>query len=268
MPAMRIGLRRHGAAWLAAALALSSAGTALSQVRVMAEGEVDAPGEHLLENRARLDDAALAAKARPHAYLAGAAWLRPALIPQQTRLKAGLLFDLELLARLAGGQGNDRLVALATGLAAQLRAMPVTGRQVALLDGRVLEVAAAANLPVADGDRLVYPARPRTVRVVGAVERECALPHVALRDARLYLPDCALAPDADVDTIQVIQPDGRVFEQGIALWNRGPPVPLAPGAVLYVPLRARLIDPVDPVFNREMAEFLATQPLRAEAGAP
>lgn len=253
---------------VALVLAFSFSGGVLAQTRVQVEGEVDAPGIVTLEGKARLDDAALAAKVRPRAYVAAAAWLRPSLVPQQTRLKAGLLFDLDLLKTLAEQHGDTSAGDLATRLADQLRALPVTGRQPALLDGRVLEVDAASNLLVGEGDRLVYPARPESVRIVGAVEHDCVLPHVPLQDARLYLSGCATTVDADLDTIQVIQPDGRVFEQGIALWNRGAPIPLAPGAVLYVPLRRSLIDPIDPAFNREVAEFLATQPLPAASPGP
>lgn len=262
----RFNLRK--AVWGVAMLAIVSTGSAFAQTRVQVEGEVDAPGIVTLEGKARLDDAALAAKVRPRAYVAAAAWLRPSLVPQQTRLKAGLLFDLDLLKTLAGQHGDTSAGDLATRMADQLRALPVTGRQPALLDGRVLEVDAASNLLVSEGDRLVYPARPETVRIVGAVEHDCVVPHVPLQDARLYLPGCVATVDADQDTIQVIQPDGRVFEQGIALWNRGAPIPLAPGAVLYVPLRRSLIDPIDPAFNREVAEFLATQPLSAANSGP
>ena len=58
----------------------------------------------------------------------------------------------------------------------------------------------------------------------------------------------------------VVQPDGTVFEQGVALWNRDKPLPLAPGAWLYVPFDRRAIaGAADADFNRDVATFLATQ---------
>jgi len=99
------------------------------------------------------------------------------------------------------------------------------------------------------------------VRVVGAVQKPCELPHVALQDAREYVRACATQM-ADRDVLYVIQPDGQVSELGIALWNESPPMVLAPGAIVYVPLDRRLVaGAADSVFNRELADFIATQPL-------
>jgi hypothetical protein len=53
---------------------------------------------------------------------------------------------------------------------------------------------------------------------------------------------------------------------GIALWNRQDhAAPPAPGAVLLVPLDSNQIKNSAPDLNRELAEFLATQPLPAES---
>ena len=74
---------------------------------------------------------------------------------------------------------------------------------------------------------------------------------------------------ADPDWLYVIEPDGRVFRQGIALWNRSAALALAPGAVLYVPFKPRAIEPAaDADFNRDMARFIATQPIDNAAVGP
>ncbi|MGB5938625.1 MAG: capsule biosynthesis GfcC family protein [Rhodanobacter sp.] len=231
-------------------------------VQVQAGGAVAHAGRLELADGARLSDAALAARPLPQAYLVGAAWLRPGLLAAQQRLKAGVLFDLASLQRQARVDGRQGLAATAGAMASWIDSLPVTGRQApALLDPRAVEVNAPENRPLAAGDRLYYPLRPATVRVVGAVRQPCTLPLVPLQDARLYLASCKVGDDADADSLYVIEPDGRVFVQGIALWNRSAPLALAPGAVIYVPLRERAAGKVDARLNDDIAAFLATQVL-------
>ena len=228
---------------------------------VTVKGAVGAPGARQLPQHARLSDAALAAGTRADAYMLGAAWLRPSLLVEQQRLKAGLLFDLDTVRRQAIRQDRVELAELSASLGAWLQTLPATGRQVALLDGRAVEVNPAENRPVADGDTLYYPQRPATIRVVGAVSQPCELPLVALQDARQYLKACPRSHGAEADWIFVVQPDGRVFEQGVGLWNPSKPLPLAAGAVIYVPLSESKVGGIAPNLNRELAAFLATQPL-------
>jgi hypothetical protein len=228
-------------------------------VELQTAGAVSRAGTQILDSGARLGDAALAAKPLPQAYLLGAAWMRPALKESQTRLKAGVLFDLAALQQGASRGNHRELKMLADGMTIWIGSMPITGRQTALLDPRAVEATPSENRPVADGDFLYYPLRPHTIRIVGAVQQRCALAFVPLQDARLYLNGCPITRDTDLDRIYVIQPDGRVFVQGIALWNRDPPMPLAPGAVIYVPLSTTLIAAIDPSMNRDLVNFLATQ---------
>lgn len=241
---------------------------AAGAVQVQAEGAVAHAGRLELNDNARLSDAALAAQPLPQAYLLGAAWLRPGLDIDQQRLKAGVLFDLASLEHQARTDDKDVLAATAGALHEWIRSLPVTGRQTAaLLDPRVVEVNAAQNHLLAAGDRLYYPLRPATIRVVGAVRQPCTLPLVPLQDARLYLASCPGSQAADLDEIYVIEPDGRVFVQKIALWNRAAPRVLAPGALVYVPLRKRAANRIDATLNDDIAAFLATQVLPGP-GAP
>lgn len=228
-------------------------------VSVRVDGRVVHGGAQALPEGARLADALLAAQLRPDAYVLGAAWLRPALVDPQRRLQAGLRYDLDLLTRRAALNEDAPLLALGRRLLDAVRAMPVTGRaRGALLDPRPLEVSTQNHL-LAEGDRVLVPARPASVRVTGAVQHDCTLPHQPLRDARLYLDDCARDAAADPDWLYVIQPDGTVQRLGVGLWNRALPQALAPGAVLYVPIRAKAADAVDPTLNDDMAAWLATQ---------
>lgn len=234
---------------------------ARASLQVAVSGVVAHPGELTLPAGARLADAAAAAKVDDAAYVLGAAWLRPAHHREQLRLKAGLLYELQTIARQARVQQHADLQAVAQRLLAQLTAMPVTGRQVVTtLEPHALQIDDASNLPLQAGDQLVYPPRPQSIHVLGAVDHDCRLPLVALRDARDYLAACPRAASADPNLLYVIQPDGHVSVQGVALWNRSAPISLAPGAVLYIPLEPKLIHPAaDDHFNADMAKFLATQ---------
>jgi hypothetical protein len=241
---------------------------AAAQLQVRVDGAVAKAQTLSFPGPAHLSDVALAAQVLPQAYPLGAAWLRASLLKPQTGLKAGVLFDLTSLASQALLHHRDELAELAATLHAWIAAMPVTGRTPALLDPRAVEVTPDANMGVADGDRIFYPVRPTTVRIVGAVQQMCDLPLRPLQDARLYLSSCAPSPQADPDWIYVIEPDGRVFRQGIALWNRSAALSLAPGAIVYVPIREHIATAIDPQFNSDLAAFLATQVLPGPGGAP
>lgn len=252
-----------GAAALLACLLRPPAALA---VDVEVTGAVIEPGMKHLPGHARLSDAALASPLRDDAYPLGASWQRASLRVPQTRLKAGLMFELDRERRKAFHEDRTVLRDTIASLVHWLRPMPVTGRQVALLDPRAVEINAAENWPVAEGDALHFPRRPSTIRVVGAVAAACELPLVPLQNARDYLRDCKPSSVADADWIFVIQPDGRVAKQGVALWNRGQPMPLAPGAMVYVPLRESGFNAVSRDLNQELAAYLATQPLDATEG--
>ncbi|MCI1133875.1 capsule biosynthesis GfcC family protein [Stenotrophomonas maltophilia] len=231
--------------------------TAAPQLSVDVVGHVSHPGLQILPAGARLSDAILTASPETSAYPLAAAWLRASEQIAQTRLKTGVLFDLAQLVENTSADADDASVART--LADVIKRMPVTGRVPALLTARAVEVADASNRPLGDGDRLVYPGRPTTVTVMGVVAQPCTLHHVAQQAPLDYLRHCPALRAASRDDLYVIEPDGRVEKIGIALWNRSAPSTLAPGAVLYVPLRASALAKVNPSLNEEIAGFLATQ---------
>ena len=250
-------------ALLAASVAQAESGTL--QVRV--DGAVQQPAEYQVPTGTRLADVLLAAMPTEAAYTTAAALLRPSEREAQTRLKAGVLHDLQAVQAAANVQPSTATTA--ARLEAELAELPVTGRVRNALDARVVEVRPEANLVVQPGDRITYPTRPADVRVTGAVVASCTLPHVPLRDAVDYLRDCPTA-GADRDLLFAVQPDGTVQILGIAAWNRSPRQALAPGATLYVPLPERDLRRAGAQdLNRELAAFLATQPiLPLPANAP
>jgi len=202
----------------------------------------------------------------PQSYWLGASWQRQSLLQEQRRLKASVLFDLTQVRRLAQLQDEPDLAAAARQLSEQVIAMPVTGRRVYPLDPLQVELRAEHSPKLQGGDRLIFPARPNYVRVTGAVVGECTLPFAALQPAYRYAQQCPALAEADPDYLYLIQPDGQVTRLGIALWNREDhAAPPAPGAVLLIPLDAERIKESAPELSRELADFLATQPLPVES---
>lgn len=246
-------LRLSRAALLATALAASSAHA--TQIHI--EGAADAAGAHELPANARLADALLQARPRSDAYLLGTSFERPQAMQDQVRLRAGLQYGAGQLA----DSGDATLATLAHTLQAWLETHTATGRTPIIGAARLIQAQPVHNPVLAEGDTLRFPLRPRTITVMGAVGQACVLPHVPQRDARDYLRDCRPGPMADRNDIYVIQPDGRVQQLGIALWNRADPQAIAAGGTLFVPLRAPLLKRIDPLFNSDFAAFIATQPL-------
>ena len=162
---------------LSACLLLAS--SALSQAAVTVTGDVLSAGSFTIEPGAHVFDVVSQARPNADSYWLAAAWLHQPLLEQQTRLKAGVLFDLKMLQRGALLEENTSLAALAARLFEEVRRLPVTGRKVAVLDPVALEVGFARNYPLNDGDQLIYPLRPTTVTVLGAVEKPCKLPYRA-----------------------------------------------------------------------------------------
>ncbi|MBT8765780.1 capsule biosynthesis GfcC family protein [Metapseudomonas boanensis] len=228
---------------------------------VTVEGDAAEPGPYTVSAKTRLHDVLLPAQVSPKAYLLGAAWLHGPLREEQVRLKLGVLFDLATLERNALLDDRLALAELATRLSAKVQAMPVTGRRVAELDPVKVELNREHNPVLSAGDRLLYPPRPDFVVVEGAVQAECRLPFVPFLPARDYLDACPRHAEADPDELFVVQPDGRVQRQGVALWNRTEAPAPAPGARIYVPVRSAGQGEPTPDLNAEFAAFIATQPL-------
>ncbi|WP_236173131.1 capsule biosynthesis GfcC family protein [Pseudomonas pseudonitroreducens] len=250
-------------ALLAASVAAGATAHAATRVEVL--GELPSPGVREIDEGLRLGMLLQQLQVNPQSYWLGASWQRQSLLQEQRRLKAGVLFDLSQVQRLALLQDKPGLANIARRLSEQVIALPVTGRQSYHLDPLQIELNAEHSPKLQGGDRLVFPPRPTTVRIIGAVLNDCELPFVPLQPAYRYTPQCPALAEADPDYLYLIQPDGLATRLGVALWNRQEQAaPPAPGAVLLVPLDAREINDSAPDLSRELADFLATQPLPAE----
>lgn len=237
------------------------AGSGLSHADVTVSGDVRTPGQFKIQPGAHLLDVITAAQPNAESYWLGAAWLRQPLLEEQRRLKVGVLFDLKVLQRGALLFGKPGRAALADQLYEEIGQLPVTGRQVAVLDPVAVEVGFALNARIDDGDHLVYPSRPDAVEVLGAVAKPCRLPYRAMQEARDYLQSCPSSAEAEMDYLWIIQPDGHTQRIGIALWNREEGHWPAAGSKILVPIKSDDLDPPTPELNQQLAEFLATQPV-------
>lgn len=231
----------------------------VSQAAVTVTGDVANPGPVELPAGGRLLDVISEAVPNAEGYWLAGVLLRQSLLEEQTRLKAGVLFDLDVLQRMALLFDMPSRVALAQRLAEQVRQMPVTGRQIADLDPVAVEVGFARNIRLDDGDRLIYPKRIDEVEVLGAVAEPCHLPYQPLQEAREYLQGCSILSDAEADYLWLIQPNGVSRRVGIAHWNReSGHIPVA-GSKILVPVKNDDLDPPLPELNQQLAELIATQ---------
>jgi hypothetical protein len=226
---------------------------------VTVSGDVRNPGAVELQPGARVLDVMRETQPNPEGYWLAAAWLRQPLLEQQTRLKTGVLFDLKVLQRTALLFDRPSRAALALHLYEQVSRLPVTGRQVAVLDPVAVEVGFARNFRLDDSDSLIYPMRSDVVEVLGAVAEPCRLVYHPMQEAREYLQGCSPLPDADADYLWIIQPDGVTRRVGIAPWNRESGHVPAAGSKILVPVKTDDLNPPIPELNQQLAEFLATQ---------
>lgn len=231
----------------------------VSQAAVTVTGDVANPGPVELPAGGRLLDVINEAVPNAEGYWLAGVLLRQSLLEEQTRLKAGVLFDLDVLQRMALLFDMPSRVALAQRLTEQVRQMPVTGRQIADLDPVAVEVGFARSIRLDDGDRLIYPKRIDEVEVLGAVAEPCHLPYQPLQEAREYLQGCSILSDAEADYLWLIQPNGVTRRVGIAHWNReSGHMPVA-GSKILVPVKNDDLDPPLPELNQQLAELIATQ---------
>ncbi|MGF6088824.1 capsule biosynthesis GfcC family protein [Pseudomonas sp. 18173] len=231
----------------------------VSQAAVTVTGDVANPGAVDLPPGGRLLDVISVAQPNAEGYWLAGVLLRQSLLEEQARLKAGVLFDLDVLQRMALLFDRPSRAALAVRLAEQVRQMPVTGRQVADLDPVAVEVGFARNLRLDDGDRLIYPLRVDEVEVLGAVAEPCRLQYQPRQEVRDYLQGCTPLVDADADYLWLIQPNGTSRRVGIAHWNRESGQVPAAGSKILVPVKTDDLDPPVPELNQQLAEFIATQ---------
>lgn len=224
------------------------------QVFVRVEGEVRSPGIYQMTPGDGLTQ--LLEKAgglTPDAYLFGAEFYREEVRQAQAR-------NLGQLVRRMEAQTQSRLSASAASVSAvsgdtagvarlrleaearaqeqaleRLRNLKPTGRIMLDLKPEQATVQALPNLRLENLDRLVVPARPDFVYVLGSVNTESSMIYRPGRTVQSYLDQSGLTSGADVDEMFVMRADGSVLSKGGRLFGRTANATVQPGDLIVLP---------------------------------
>ena len=222
------------------------------QVFVRIEGEVQRPGIYQMkpgDSLAQLVE--VAGGLTPDAYLFGSSFYREEVRKTQAE-------NLERLVRRLEAQSQTKLSSSAASLSsvsgdavAQLRVQAEAQAQKQALDrlrnlkptGRIMlgladdQVAADAlpTLKLENQDRLVIPARPAFVHVLGSVNTESSLIWQPGRTVQNYLDLAGLTSGADKDELFIIRADGSVLSDADHWFNRITSTKVLAGDLIVLP---------------------------------
>lgn len=222
------------------------------QVFVRVEGEVNRPGVYQMKPGDTLPSLIeRAGGTTPDAYLFGAAFYRE-------EVKAAQMANLAQLVRRLEGQSQSKLSSAAASVSgadgagvAQLRLQAEAAAQQQALErlknlkptGRIMldlgsDKVQAADLPrlrLEAQDRLVVPARPDFVYVLGSVNTEASLIWRDGKSVQDYLNQSGLTSGADKDEMFVIRADGSVASNSGGLFSGVGRIKALPGDVIVLP---------------------------------
>ncbi|MEY4766863.1 MAG: hypothetical protein RI907_3536 [Pseudomonadota bacterium] len=220
------------------------------QVYVRVEGEVLRPGVYQMFKGETLSD--LLAKAggpTADAYLYGAAFYREQVKQAQTDSLKQLVRKLE--SQVKSRLGSAAASTSSNDSAASLRIQAEADAQQAALDrlrsyqptGRVMlglaPTLSGSNpmpaLRLEPQDRLVVPARPDFVSVLGAVNTETAMIWQAGKTVQDYLDQSGITSGAELDDVFVIRADGSVISDAGKWFARVKRADVLPGDVIVLP---------------------------------
>jgi polysaccharide biosynthesis/export protein len=188
------------------------------------EGEFNAPGVYSVGPGETLGQIIQKAGGlTPQAYLFGSEFRRESVRADQQRRLDRYVQDLEREIeqtagnRLSGAKAEETAALTAKlqsdrEMARRLRSVQATGRIVLSLQPGGNDIAPIAGMSLEDQDRLIVPARPATVNVMGAVYNANAFIHAEKRRAGDYLRQAGgPTRNADAGRAYIIQADGSVL---------------------------------------------------------
>jgi protein involved in polysaccharide export with SLBB domain len=225
------------------------------QVYVRVEGEVWRPGIYQMKQGDSLPQ--LIEKAgglTDDAYLFGAGFYREQVRKDQLANLDQLVRKLEmqtqskLSASAASASVNDVAGAVQLRIQAEqqaqkqaldrLRNLKPTGRIMLGLQSAVAKPEALPTLRLENQDRLVVPARPDFVYVLGSVNTESSLIWRAGNTVQDYLEVSGLTSGADKDELFVIRADGSVLSNGDRWFGTVARAEVQPGDLIVLPEKA------------------------------
>jgi protein involved in polysaccharide export with SLBB domain len=220
------------------------------QIFVRIEGEVQRPGVYQMVRGETLDQ--LMAKAggpTVDAYIFGAGFYRETVKKAQADSLKQLVRKLEsqadtkLSSAAASTLGSDASAQVRVQAEAQaqksaldrLRNFQPSGRVMLGLPAALDVTQALPGLRLEPHDRLVVPARPDFVSVLGSVNTETALIWQAGKTVQDYLDRSGVTSGADQDELFVIRADGSVVSDAGAWFGRVKRLDVLPGDVIVLP---------------------------------
>lgn len=222
------------------------------QVFVRVEGEVQRPGIYQMKPGDNLQQlVALAGGLTPDAYLFGSAFFREEVRKTQ-------MDNLEQLVRRLEAQTQTKLSASAASVSGvdgagvaqariqaeaqaqkqaldRLRALKPTGRIMLGLPGDQATTSTLPTLRLENQDRLVVPAKPDFVHVLGSVNTESSLIWQPGKSVQHYLDLAGLTSGADKDELFIVRADGSVLSGTDSWVNRITGTTVLAGDLIVLP---------------------------------
>lgn len=208
---------------------------------VLVMGEVKNPGRYDLIAGDKVSDLIeRAGGLTRQAYPDGAIFSRESeRHAEESRFRAAAR-DLERalaisLEKDGGKSPNATQVAMARGLAEELREVEAVGRITVETDPGMLSAHPELDMLLESGDRLFVPKRPLTVRVSGEILSPASLQFRDERKPLEYIHQAGgFTYHADKDRTFVLYPDGSAQPLQVNSWNYNP-IFIPPGSTIVVP---------------------------------
>jgi polysaccharide export outer membrane protein len=207
---------------------------------VMIVGEVNNPGTYDLMPGDKMSDLLRrAGGVTLQAYPKGAIFSRESARRAEEQRFRSAARDLEqaIALSLQGGKEapGPKQIAIAKGLAAELRQVEAVGRITVEADPAVLVMEEELDILLEPGDKIYIPKRPLSVRVSGEVLSPASLQFRKDKDAPDYIGEAGgYTYHADKDRVFVLYPDGSAQPLRVNYWNHNPAF-IPPGATIVVP---------------------------------
>lgn len=232
--------------------------TSASAINVSVENTTDKAITLQLQPGARINDALQNQAINETSFFLGAGWYRKKLVKQQAHLRAGILFELQLLANIQTLNGNTEATEQAKQLYQLINTLQANGRSIHILEPAAV-LATAINHLLEDGDSIIFRKRPSKVAIIGAINNTCLLTFKPIQTANDYLQLCPISKTSNPNFVYIIQANGDIYQQGIAPYNQRIKQFIAPGAIIFLPFNTDIINNINTNINNDIIQFLATQ---------
>lgn len=208
------------------------------------EGEVAVPGIYqILPGETLRQLLVRVGGLTPNAYLYGAEFTRETTREFQQKRLDESVDQMELTVQRLASSGSAGVIPKEEAdanrqLAARLRQLKATGRIVLELPRERAEVKDVPDFVLEDSDRLLVPAKPSTISVVGAVFNQNAFIHRPGQSVSDYLARAGgPTKEADSGSMYIVRADGSVSSrrQGNWLINGFSGEQVMPGDAIVVP---------------------------------